>query len=182
MLGQAPVGSVAFGDQAGAAPGAAGTVSATLGAVSIAAAGIVLAAVTGTLAATLGTVALAASGVAAIAGVTGGAHLRARRRTLARMGRTITLQRPNDNPAPVPLAVIGFPVAYRPDAVKPPISQGDCQLATLNDEIAAAGWPTPGQGTYAVIDGVTWSVLGASPVYEGSTCIGWNLWIRGGQP
>lgn len=108
--------------------------------------------------------------------------LTTRRRVLARYGRTITLQRPNDSPPPTDLPVVGYPAAFAPDAVQPPVTQGDMQVQILNDEIAAAEWPNPGQGTYAVIDGVAWAVLGATPAYDGTTCIGWSLWVRGGQP
>jgi hypothetical protein len=108
--------------------------------------------------------------------------LLSRRRALRKKGRTFTLSRPNDASPPAPLIVLGYLALFRPNQVQPPVTQGDAQLEILNDEILAAGWPQPGNGTYATIDGVAWSVLGANPHYDGPALIGWGLWVRGGQP
>ena len=97
-------------------------------------------------------------------------------------GRPMVLQRPNDSPPPADLPVQGFLALFAPDQVKPPVTQGDAQVQILNDEIAAATWPAPGIGTWVVEGGQTWAVLGATPRYEGAACIGWSLWVRGGQP
>ena len=81
------------------------------------------------------------------------------------------------------LDVRGTLNSYRPESVPVggDVKQGDGQVNIMNDEIAAAGWPTPRKTDQLSIDGRTWAVMGAVPVYDGPALIGWTLWVRGGQ-
>lgn len=109
-------------------------------------------------------------------------HLGARRRQLAVKGRPMTLRRLTAaGAAPTDVAVQGHLKAYRPEQLTGDIRMGDAQVAILNDEISAAAWPGPPRARdQMVIDGRLWSVQGAFPVYEGATCIGFDVWVRGG--
>jgi hypothetical protein len=113
------------------------------------------------------------------------AHIDTRRRLIGRMGRPMTLRRPNpaSGSPPADLRVQAYLYPFSPQLIAGPIKQGDAQVQMLNDEIAAAGWPgPPGAGDWLVIDGKTWQIEGANAVYDGSTALGFNLWVRGGQP
>lgn len=95
----------------------------------------------------------------------------------------MVLARPYDTPTPpTPLTVQGFLGLFQPDQLAAPRVQGDGQVQITNDEIAAASWPDPDTGTHVTIDGAVWSVLGATPRFDGAARIGWTLWVRGGQP
>ena len=112
-------------------------------------------------------------------------HLDGRRRLLAAKGRTMTLRRPNpaSGAAPADLPVLAYLWPYAPDKVAGAIRQGDAQVQMMDDEIAAEAWPGPPRtGDWLVVDGATWLVQGANPVYDGAVLIGHNLWIRGGSP
>lgn len=101
-----------------------------------------------------------------------------RRRLIARFGRTQTLVRPAGDADD--LAVTGVLTRVRPDTAEPPLQQGDAMLDLTDDEISAAGWPDPDVNTLVTVDDEMWAVKGAQPVYDGATCIGWTLWVRGG--
>lgn len=114
-----------------------------------------------------------------------GVHLATRRRMLARYGRPMILQRhnPPSGAAPADLTLQGFMYPFAAEKIAAPIRQGDANAAILNDEIAAAGWPgPPGNGDWLVVDGVSYQIVGADPLYDGATLIGFNMWIRGGEP
>lgn len=102
--------------------------------------------------------------------------LDARRRQLARWGRTITLRR--NGVADLPL--LGVPHTYQPAELIGGIQQGDQRVAIGADEVAAAAWPAPPRKPDTVtIDGHSYVVQGATAVYDGSRLIGWNLWVKG---
>lgn len=105
-----------------------------------------------------------------------------RRRLIARFGRPMVLSRPNDAAPPAPLAVTGTLSSYAPERIAPPKRQGDAEIQLGADELAGAARPKPDLGTWVLVDGVTWAVQGANPVYDGAALIGWALWVRGGEP
>lgn len=110
-------------------------------------------------------------------------HLPSRRRQIAAKGRAMVLQR-QTGVSPVVWAQVqvrGVARGYRPEQLTGDIRQGDQNVSILNDEIAAAGWPGPPKARDSIIiDGRTWAVEGAYPVYEGDLLIGHDLWVRGG--
>ena len=87
----------------------------------------------------------------------------------------------NSNPlAFVDVTLQGFARSYNPEELVGGVMQGDQQVATLNDEIAAAAWPgPPARGDRLVIDGHATVLQGAMALFEGARLIGWNLWTRG---
>ena len=101
-----------------------------------------------------------------------------RRRLIARFGRAQTLTRPAGDADD--LTVTGVLTRVRPDTAEPPLQQGDGTFEITDDERAAADWPEPDVNTIVLIDDEMWAVKGAQPVYDGATCIGWTLWVRGG--
>lgn len=111
------------------------------------------------------------------------ALLEGRRRAIIRRGRAMTLRRALPT-SPVTYAecpLLGFQAFYRPEHITGGVRQGDARVQILNDEIAALSWPGPPVSQdLIVIDGRTWAVVGALAVYEGSSCIGFDLHVRGG--
>lgn len=106
------------------------------------------------------------------------AALAARRHMIRTRGRLMSLRREGASPLAVDL--MGFPRAYRPDEIEGGVVQGDQQVEILNDELAAAAWPSkPAHPDRLVIDGGTATVQGARPVYDGALLIGWSIWVRG---
>jgi hypothetical protein len=104
-----------------------------------------------------------------------------RRRMLERDGRPMILRRIT-NSAPVSVTLMGKHTAYLPQELTGAVRQGDVRIAVGQDEIAAAGWPTPIRSPDEIsIDGQTFTVQGAVPVYEGTTLIGWKIHARGGR-
>ncbi|EHM01419.1 hypothetical protein HMPREF9946_02158 [Acetobacteraceae bacterium AT-5844] len=103
--------------------------------------------------------------------------LRDRRAEIRRNGREMVLHRTGATPPSVTL--LGFPRSYRPDELEGGVVQGDQQVETLNDELAAAGWTQPATPDRLVIDGRSTTVQGARAVYDGALLIGWSLWVRG---
>ncbi|HEY0182350.1 MAG TPA: hypothetical protein VGC09_06025, partial [Rhodopila sp.] len=95
--------------------------------------------------------------------------LAGRRRMLATRGRPMTLRRANPADGgivPADLTVQGFLFPYAPERIAGPVRQGDAQVQMLADEIAAAGWPGPPRaGDWLVVDGATWLIQGANPVF-----------------
>lgn len=81
------------------------------------------------------------------------------------------------------LTVRGTLTSYQPETVPVggDVKQGDGKVNLLNDEIAAANWPSPRKTDQLVIDGKSWAVMGAVPVYDAASIIGWSLWVRGGS-
>lgn len=109
-------------------------------------------------------------------------HLATRRRQIAAKGRPVTLRRQTVTrpPAYSDVTVRAFFYAYTPDKVTDALREGDRRVEILNDEIAAAGWPGPPKATDTVLaDGQTLSVLGATPLYDGATLLGYRLMVRG---
>lgn len=106
-----------------------------------------------------------------------GALADARRRQLARKGRQMTLARLN-GPS---VSLIGYARDYRPEELVGGIAQGDVRVEIGADEIAAASWPAPPRKTDRVtVDGRTYTIQGASAVYDGPTLAGYSIWARGG--
>ncbi|MDQ1081443.1 hypothetical protein [Pseudoroseomonas cervicalis] len=103
-------------------------------------------------------------------------RLATRRRQIRARGRTMLLARP-DGPA---VSLVGYLHAYGADEMTGGVQQGDGQVETLNDEIAAAEWPAPpSRPDRITIGGQRWTVQGAWPVYDGELLIGWKIWVRG---
>lgn len=110
-----------------------------------------------------------------------GALADARRRLLAQRGRTMTLTRLVMGGAPLVVTLTGFARDYRPEELLAGIMQGDVRIEIGADEIAAASWPAPPRRTDRVtMDGRTYTVQGASAVYDGATLAGYSIWARGG--
>jgi hypothetical protein len=113
--------------------------------------------------------------------------LRSRRRTLAKIGRPMTLRRQTSTatipPTYADVTVQGHLVAAKPDDVQGEVMQGDARVAILNDEIAATDWPgPPRKHDLVLVDGETWVVHGPpAGVYDGATLIGFMLHVRGGD-
>jgi hypothetical protein len=107
--------------------------------------------------------------------------LTARRRHLAAKGRPMTLRRQTaNNPAVyTDLAVIGFLRSYRPQEMQGDVRQGDAEVALTNDELGAVG-VAPRARDLILIDGRTWAIQNATPVYDGLALAGFTLWVRGG--
>jgi hypothetical protein len=80
------------------------------------------------------------------------------------------------------VTVMGYLVMFKPDAVGTgSVMQGDATVSILNNEILACAWPgPPRQRDQMVIDGRIWSVQGSTPLWEGTTCIGHDIYVRGG--
>jgi hypothetical protein len=111
------------------------------------------------------------------------AHLAARRRQIKLNGAVLTLRRQTaTNPATYrDVSLLGMPAFYKPGTLTGGVQQGDAQVQILTDEITAAGWPGPPRvRDLLIVDGRTWSVIGANPVMVGPLTIGFSLWIRGG--
>ena len=98
----------------------------------------------------------------------------------------VTGQNPNapigTNPiTEIAVGLLGVMRGYRPEQLNGDIRQGDSNVAILNDEIAAAAWPGPPHvNDKLTIDGVDWTIQGAFNVWDGTTLIGHDLWVRGG--
>jgi hypothetical protein len=102
-----------------------------------------------------------------------------RRRLLAQRGRPMVLRRPGT--PYIDVTVQGFKAAFSPEQITGGVQQGDCRVQILADEITAAAWPGPPKNKDSVVvDGRTWSVQGATPLYDGATLLGFSLWVRGG--
>lgn len=110
------------------------------------------------------------------------AQLAARRRLIARYGRPMVLRRQTGvNPvAYQELPIAGYLTAFRPEQLSGGVQQGDASVAILNDELAAAGWPPPRAQNAIVIDGKTWQIVAAPPMFERAVLLGYKLWVRGG--
>lgn len=115
-----------------------------------------------------------------------GAHLDARRRNLARTGRSMTLRRSSGEFPTVTYAsvtLVGFSRTYRPDPLAGTLIQADLVFEIGNDEIAASGTYAgpPVKGDEIVADGVSYQVEGVNTVREASAIIGHTLMVRGGS-
>lgn len=108
-----------------------------------------------------------------------------RRRVIGAFGRPMTLRRPLPGAIPPTyqaVTVQGFQRAYRPEQLTGGLHQGDALVAICANEIAAAAWPSPPRPQdQMLIDGQTWLVQGSQSLYDGAECVGYDLWIRGGQ-
>jgi hypothetical protein len=104
-----------------------------------------------------------------------------RRNHIRRRGRSMELRRLTSTTAYTSVSLLGILRAYRPEQLAGDIRQGDAQVSVLADEIAAASWPAPPRvRDQLVIDAMVWAVQGAWPIFDGSSLIGWDLWVRGG--
>lgn len=111
------------------------------------------------------------------------AYLAGRRRLVARNGRPMQLSRAVAVGDRTTVALRGVFSGYKPEQWTAGVIQGDGQVATLNDEIEAAGWPGPPRTKDSIMfDGATWRVMGALVVRDGVFIIGHLLWVRGGAP
>ena len=108
-------------------------------------------------------------------------HLETRRRMIRSRGRSMVLTRQADGASlAASVTLTGFPRDYRPDEFQGGVQAGDMQIETLDDEMAAAGWPVPpGNPDRILVDGRTVTVKAARPVYDGALRIGWSIWVRG---
>ena len=106
-------------------------------------------------------------------------HLDARRRQIRAKGRPMTLRR-GPATAPIEVALTGFARDYRPEEVQGLVKQGDQRVEILDDEIAAAGWPSPPKNPDKLdIGGRMTTVQGAREIEVGGTRLGWSLWVTG---
>ncbi len=115
-----------------------------------------------------------------------GAHLDARRRNIARAGRTMTLQRTSGtfpSVTSVTVELLGFSRAYKPDPLAGTLIQAELVFEILNDEIEASGSYTgpPVKGDQILADGLTYEVVGVDIVREASVIIGHSLMVKGGS-
>lgn len=99
--------------------------------------------------------------------------LASRRRLVASRGRPVTFTR-----GAAVSTVKAFLGPWTADNAVTPGEQGDGVLYSADDLVPFG----PRAGDFVAIDGATWVVLGAPPVYDGPALIGYNLHIRGGQP
>jgi hypothetical protein len=108
--------------------------------------------------------------------------LASRRKQINAKGRPMTLRRLLTTSTKVDVTLNGFISTFRPEQIGVgAIQQGDASIAILNDEIVAAAWPGPPRTRdQMLIDGRVWTVQGSTPIYEGTDCIGYNLFCRGG--
>jgi hypothetical protein len=106
-------------------------------------------------------------------------HLLARRLNMRMRGRPMVLRR-QATPVSPTITVTGYARNYRPGELTAGVQQGDVRAEILNDEIAQLGWPAPPRNPDRLtFDGRTYTIIGAAPVHEGTTIIGWSLWARG---
>jgi hypothetical protein len=118
-------------------------------------------------------------------------HLWARRKLIAGNGRTMTLSRlvaGSNPPGYVTVTLIGVPgnlIATTDQRGRVDIRTigvellGDEKIEILNDEIAAANWPTPpARNDRIVSDSLTRTVQSAAPVWDGPLLIGWTLQVK----
>lgn len=115
-----------------------------------------------------------------------GAHLDARRRNIARRGRTMALQRTSGSypsVTTVTVDLIGFSHAYKPDPLTGTLIQAELVFEILNDEIAASGSYAgpPIKGDQIVADGLTYEIVGVDIVREADVVIGHQLMVKGGS-
>lgn len=115
-----------------------------------------------------------------------GAHLDARRRNIARTGRSMTLQRTSGSfpsVTTVSVELVGFSHAYKPDPLVGTLIQADLVFEILNDEIDASGSYSgpPVKGDQIVADGLTYEIVGVDIVREAETVIGHTLMVKGGS-
>lgn len=105
-----------------------------------------------------------------------------RLRALAAKGRTMTLRRLTSTSTSTDISLLGYMTRYNPlDVTTGSITQGDALIAIMNDEIIEAAWPGPPRPRdQMVIDSRVWVVRGVDAVFEGPTCIGHNIAVRGG--
>lgn len=110
-----------------------------------------------------------------------GALADARRRQLARRGRPMVLTRLVTGGAPIAVTLTGYSRDYRPEELVGGLMQGDIKVEIGADEIAAAAWPGPPRKPDRIaVDGKTYTMQGASALYDGDTLAGWSIWARGG--
>lgn len=110
-----------------------------------------------------------------------GQHQNSRRAHITRRGREMVLKRAIDTSTSVAVTVLGVSKSYAPLQDAGDVRQGDEMVAILNDEIAATAWPGPPRARdILTIDGRNWAIQGSMAVFEGSVCIGHQLWVRGG--
>lgn len=109
----------------------------------------------------------------------------ARRRTLAKFGRTMTIKRagePVTVPPPYVTATIrGYLTKFHPEDTTGEVLQGDGLIALMAEDLA--GWDDGVPGQHDLVDdaGETWAVVKASKVFDGDALIGFNLHVRGGE-
>jgi hypothetical protein len=97
---------------------------------------------------------------------------------LARHGRAMTLRRRTGTTETfTDAAVRGYLTSFRPDQLTGGVRQGDAQVTLGSATAPLSGVAT---GDLLTIDGASWSVLRAQPLYAGATVAGWRLWVRGG--
>lgn len=103
-----------------------------------------------------------------------------RRALLRARGRLMVLRRQASPTAPA-VAVLGYSRAFQPGELQAGVQQGDVRIEILADEIAEAAWPAPPRNPDRVtVDGRTYTVQGATAIYDLAELIGWSLWCRGG--
>lgn len=108
-----------------------------------------------------------------------GQHLRNRRALLAARGRPMLLRR-QAGVVISTVTAIAFARAFNPGEIAGGVQQGDVRIETLADEMAAAAWPVPPKNPDRItMDGRTYTVIGATGVYEGPQLIGYSIWARG---
>lgn len=102
----------------------------------------------------------------------------ARASLVTMFGRPLTLRRGAGSPA----AVTGVLTRYAPDELAGTnLRQGDARVELLASDLTAAGFPVPPRNPDELrTTANSWTVLFASPVYEGAELIGYSLAVRGG--
>jgi hypothetical protein len=109
--------------------------------------------------------------------------LAARRRMIRARGRGMTLQRLVKGSSGIErqVSLLGYPHGFEADQMAGDVRQGDQLVETLHDELQAVAWPDrPKAPDKLLFDDRTWTLVDATPLYDGALCIGWRLWIRGG--
>lgn len=108
-----------------------------------------------------------------------GGFAASRIRMIESFGRPMRLRRMVPNAPAQVVNLKGFAARYAPGEIEGAIQQGDERVLILHREIAAAGWTAPRAGDWVMKDGKENPVQGSVPVYDGTECIGHQMWVRG---
>jgi len=104
------------------------------------------------------------------------------RAALHRAGRPMTLRRVDDGVERL-ATVHGKSSGFRPGEIVGPVSIDDRRIRIsaldLADEAAAGRWPAdvPPPARLDRLDGA--AVQGADPLWDGTTLVGWVVWVNG---
>jgi hypothetical protein len=111
------------------------------------------------------------------------ARLERRRRMIRTRGRLVQLQRQARGSTSIEhqADLLGFPHAPGAADFTAGVQQGDLVVETLDDELQAYGWPDqPRSRDKLLLDGLTYTVANAFPIFDAALRIGWRIWVKGG--